>query len=212
MKKVVVDRFGGPEVLRVVEDAPAEPSPGQVVVKMTSIGLNHAELMGRGGRYKAATGEPPFTPGIEGGGVIESVGEGVDPSRVGERVSLGPDLPRGIEGPAGGTYRTHMVVDAAVALPAPDCIPDDQLGALWLPYLTAYGCLAWKAGIKEGDIVQPVGHFSGVRYAAREMGCEWMGQAELAQAIPPAYTRWIAGQFIQHNETSAGTDASEKTP
>jgi len=50
--------------------------------------------------------------------------------------------------------------------------------------------------IREGDIVQPVGHFSGVRYAAREMGCEWMGQGELAQAIPPAYTRWIASFLI----------------
>jgi len=53
--------------------------------------------------------------------------------------------------------------------------------------------------IKEGDIVQPVGHFSGVRYAAREMGCEWMGQKELAQAIPPAYTRWVAECFLSHN-------------
>lgn len=53
--------------------------------------------------------------------------------------------------------------------------------------------------IREGDIVQPVGHFSGVRYAAREMGCEWMGQKELAQAIPPVYTRWIAEQFLKQN-------------
>ena len=44
--------------------------------------------------------------------------------------------------------------------------------------------------IREGDIVQPVGHFSGVAYAAREMGLPWMGQGELAQAIPPAYTKW----------------------
>jgi len=50
--------------------------------------------------------------------------------------------------------------------------------------------------IREGDIVQPVGHFSGVRYAAREMGLPWMGQGELAQAIPPAYTRWIAERLI----------------
>lgn len=63
--------------------------------------------------------------------------------------------------------------------------------------------------IKEGDIVQPVGHFSGVRYAAREMGCEWMGQGELAQAIPPAYTRWIAEQFLLHNESRSAT-AKEK--
>jgi DNA (cytosine-5)-methyltransferase 1 len=53
--------------------------------------------------------------------------------------------------------------------------------------------------IREGDIVQPVGHFSGVRYAAREMGLPWMGQKELAQAIPPAYTRWVAESFLSHN-------------
>jgi len=49
--------------------------------------------------------------------------------------------------------------------------------------------------VAEGDIVQPVGHFSGVAYARREMGLPWMGQKELAQAIPPAYTKWVAGQF-----------------
>ena len=62
--------------------------------------------------------------------------------------------------------------------------------------------------IREGDIVQPVGHFSGVGYAAREMGLPWMGQGELAQAIPPAYTKWIAEQLLRvaawHN---AGADA-----
>lgn len=50
--------------------------------------------------------------------------------------------------------------------------------------------------VREGDIVQPVGHFSGVRYVAKEMGCEWMNRDGLSQAIPPAYTRWIAEQFL----------------
>jgi DNA (cytosine-5)-methyltransferase 1 len=50
--------------------------------------------------------------------------------------------------------------------------------------------------IREGDIVQPVGHFSGVRYAAREMGLPWMGQAELAQAIPPAYTKYVGEAIL----------------
>ena len=49
--------------------------------------------------------------------------------------------------------------------------------------------------VKEGDIVQPVGHFSGVRYAAKEMGLPWMGQKELAQAIPPVYTRYISEKW-----------------
>ncbi len=49
--------------------------------------------------------------------------------------------------------------------------------------------------VSVGDVVQPVGHFSGVSYVADEMGCPWMGQSELAQAIPPAYTQWI-GEMI----------------
>jgi len=49
--------------------------------------------------------------------------------------------------------------------------------------------------INEGDILQPVGHFSGVKYAQREMGLPWMGQKELSQAIPPCYTKWIANRF-----------------
>ena len=51
--------------------------------------------------------------------------------------------------------------------------------------------------VKEGDILQPVGHFSGVWYAKKEMGLPWMGQKELAQAIPPVYTKWIAEQWLK---------------
>ena len=49
--------------------------------------------------------------------------------------------------------------------------------------------------VKEGDVLQPVGHFSGVSYAKKEMGISWMGQKELAQAIPPIYTKYI-GKFL----------------
>ena len=49
--------------------------------------------------------------------------------------------------------------------------------------------------VSEGDILQPVGHFSGVDYARREMEIDWMVQSELSQAIPPAYTEFI-GHFL----------------
>ena len=62
--------------------------------------------------------------------------------------------------------------------------------------------------IREGDIVQPVGHFSGVAYAASEMGLPWMGQAELAQAIPPAYTEWIGREFLKANADPHVSDVS----
>ena len=49
--------------------------------------------------------------------------------------------------------------------------------------------------IRQGDIIQPVGHFSGVEYAKKQMGIEWMNGSELSQAIPPAYTKYI-GKFL----------------
>lgn len=49
---------------------------------------------------------------------------------------------------------------------------------------------------KPGEFIQPVGHFSGVQYARDAMGIQWMGQKELAQAIPPAYTEYIGKQLL----------------
>jgi DNA (cytosine-5)-methyltransferase 1 len=50
--------------------------------------------------------------------------------------------------------------------------------------------------IIEGDVITPVGHFSNVAYAKKQMQIDWMTQAELAQAIPPAYTELIGRQLI----------------
>lgn len=51
--------------------------------------------------------------------------------------------------------------------------------------------------IKEGDIIQPVGHFSNVSYAQKQMEIDWLGQKELSQAIPPAYTKFIGLQWMK---------------
>ncbi len=152
MQQVVAERFGGVEVLELRDVPTPTPGAGQVLIRLTSIGMNHADLMGRRGEYKLSTGDPPFTPGLEGGGMIEAVGEGVAPSRVGERVCLAPDAVRLSKGRP-GTYGSHYVCDADEALAAPDALPDDQLGAVWLPYLTAWGALIWKANQQAGYVV-----------------------------------------------------------
>ena len=169
MRTIVVKRFGGPEVMELVDQPTSQPGPTQVRVRVTSIGLNHAELMGRAGRYKASTGEPPFVPGIEAGGLIEAVGEAVDPARVGERVVLGPGVPRAVDGAHGGTYRTQLTAEASIALRAPDALPDEQLGAVWLAYLTAWGCLAWKDKLEAGACVGIPAASSSVGLAAAQV-------------------------------------------
>ena len=52
--------------------------------------------------------------------------------------------------------------------------------------------------VSEGEVIQPVGHFSGVPYARRQMKIDWMTGRELAQAIPPAYTMWVSSFLLQH--------------
>ena len=180
MNQVIVEQFGGVEQLHLVEVPTPEPGPGQVRVRLTSIGMNHADLMARRGEYRLASGEPPFTPGLEGGGVIEAIGPDVTSRTVGERVVLGPDVPR-LGGPhqpgsklagAEGTYRTHYICNAADAYPAPENVPDEQLGCLWLGYLTAWGCLAWKQRMDQADgevVVALPAASSGVALAAAQI-------------------------------------------
>lgn len=184
MKRVVVEAFGGPETMRVVEEPTPEPGAGQVRVRVTSIGLNHAELMTRRGEYKIVSGNPPFTPGLECGGVIEAVGPGVTRRKVGDRVIVGLATPRrGSDAAAGGTYRSHYLCDESGVIPAPgpDAIPDDQLGAIWLPYLTAWGCLIWKQALKRGEFV-------GIPAASSSLGLAAAQVVRRAGGIPIGLT------------------------
>lgn len=167
MKRIVVDTFGGPEVMRFEEAPLPSPGHGEVRVRITSIGMNHADLMARSGNYRLSSGSPPFTPGIEGGGIIDAVGPGVSATRKNERVILGLGFRRNRDD--GGTYRTHYVCAEEEAIPAPAAIPDDQLGAIWLPYLTAWGCLVWKQQMKPGDYVALPAASSSVALAAAQI-------------------------------------------
>lgn len=169
MKQVIVERFGGVEELQIKDYPTPEPGPGQVRIRLTSIGMNHAELMARKGEYRLSSGDPPFTPGLEGGGIIEAAGDGVPPTAIGQRVILKADAPRPTSGGPGGTYRTHYVTELSNTLQAPDNLPDEQLGILWLPYLTAWGCLAWKQQLKPGQYVAIPAATSSVGIAAAQV-------------------------------------------
>ena len=69
-----VHEAGGPEVLRWEEVEVGEPGPGQVRLRQTAVGLNYIDVYHRTGLYPQPL---PFTPGTEGAGVVDAVGEGV---------------------------------------------------------------------------------------------------------------------------------------
>ncbi|MGB9691279.1 MAG: zinc-dependent alcohol dehydrogenase family protein [Candidatus Sumerlaeaceae bacterium] len=204
MKIVIVEQFGGPEVLQVCERPDPVPGRGEVRVRLTSVGINHADLMARRGDYKLYSGEPPFTPGLEGAGVIDQVGEDVPQSRIGQFVVLDARAPRrqgGMQRPVEGTYRTHYVVPAELALPAPPGLPRAPAGTLWLSHLTAWGCLIWKQQLQAGQVVGIPAASSSVGLAAsqvgRQAGARTLGltrteaKAQALRTLPEAQFDWV---------------------
>ena len=176
MYRVVVQAFGDVDQL-VIETVPDPvPAPGELVVQLASVGMNHADLMARRGAYRLVSGNPPFTPGLEGGGVIVAVGQGVDDRMEGQRVILTLDAPAS-RGVGQGTYQSHYVVDASKTLLVPDSLENHLLGALWLPYLTAWGCLVWKQNIQPGQRVLLPAASSSVAIAASQVVKHYGGVA-----------------------------------
>ena len=197
MYKVIVKAFGGSDQLQVVEMPDLVPAvdSNQVLVRLTSIGMNHADLMARRGEYRLISGSPPFTPGLEGGGYIEAIGNSVRDRSIGQRVILSIDAPS-VNGAGYGTYQSHYLTTADKIIPVPDAIPDDLLGALWLPYLTAWGCLIWKQQLQPGQVVLLPAASSSVAIAAAQIVKHYNGIAigtttspnkvEILKAMPEA--------------------------
>src|SRR5213082_3812495 len=95
MKAICVHEFGGVEVLRLEEAQMPRPGLGQVLVLMHAIGVNPVETYIRAGTY-ARLPELPYTPGNDGAGVIEQIGDSVTEFKPGDRVY--------IAGSISGTY------------------------------------------------------------------------------------------------------------
>src|SRR5262245_61875517 len=87
MRRVVVEQFGGPEVLRVVEEDAPRPGPGEVLVRVLAAGVSFTDALIRAGTYLGGP-KPPFTPGYELVGVVEEVGPGASRLRKGDRVGV----------------------------------------------------------------------------------------------------------------------------
>src|SRR5690349_24444131 len=85
MRRVIVDHFGGPEVLKVVETAVPEPGEREVRLRLLAAGVSFTDSQLRAGTYLGGP-KPPFTPGYELVGVVEARGEGCRRLRAGDRV------------------------------------------------------------------------------------------------------------------------------
>lgn len=142
MKAIRVEKLGGPDVMKLEDIAPIEePGPGQAVVRVVAAGVNFADVGQRRGIYPR---EVPFTPGLEGAGVVESVGLGVTNVKPSDRVAF-----TGIP----GTYAEAILADAGRLIPLPDDFTFEQGAAFPLQGMTAHYLIHEFRMPKAGDFV-----------------------------------------------------------
>lgn len=171
MRKLVITRHGGPEVLQVQEAAEPVPGPGEIRIRVRAAGLNFADVLARVGLYPDAP-PPPVTVGYEVAGVVDALGPGARGFLEGDRVVA---LTR-----FGGQAEAVAVpVEQAIRLPEDKDFVEGA--ALPVNYLTAYLMLERLAAIRPGDRVLIHGVAGGVGLAAlqiaRALGAETFGTA-----------------------------------
>jgi NADPH:quinone reductase-like Zn-dependent oxidoreductase len=161
MKRVVVERFGGPEVMKVVEEDAPKPGPGEVRVKVLAAGVSFTDAQLRAGTYLPGAPKPPFTPGYELVGVVEELGPDCSRLRVGDRIGAltvwGADADR-------------VCVPESGAVEVPEDIDPGEVLSLLFPYMTAYQVLHRTAEVKSGETVLVHGAAGRVGIATLELG------------------------------------------
>jgi NADPH:quinone reductase len=161
MRRVVVDHFGGPEVLKVVEEEDPRPGPGEVRVRVLAAGVSFTDAQLRAGTYIPGGPKPPFTPGYELVGVVEELGPGCSRLREGDRVGAltvwGADADR-------------VCLPEASAVEVPEDLDPAEALSLLFPYMTAYQVLHRTAKAKRGETVLVHGAAGRVGIAELELG------------------------------------------
>jgi NADPH2:quinone reductase len=152
-----VHKTGGPEALSWDEVERADPGPGEVRILQSAAGVNFIDVYHRTGLYPQPL---PFTPGVEGAGVVDAVGKGVKDIKKGDRVAYA--------GPVGG-YAEERLIDSDRLVKLPDEISFEQAAAMMLQGMTARMLLRAVFPVEKGDTIL-------VHAAAGGVGlilCQW---------------------------------------
>jgi NADPH2:quinone reductase len=157
MKAIRVHEFGGPEVLKLEEIPTARPDAGQVLVRIHAAGVNPYDTYMRNGTY-AIKPPLPYTPGSDGAGVVEAVGEGVNKIKPGDRVYVANTVT--------GAYAEYTLALESQVHPLPTKITYAQGAGVWVPYGTAYHALYQCTRARAGETVLIHGASGGVGIAA----------------------------------------------
>lgn len=141
MYAIRIHQHGGAEVLSYEEVPLPEPNQGEVRIKLKAAGVNYIDTYHRRGMYDQPL---PFTPGMEGGGVVDMLGEGVDALQLGDYVAYAMTL---------GSYAEYAIIPAWKAVKLPPGMPVETATATMLQGMTAHYLTHSTFPVKEGDVV-----------------------------------------------------------
>ena len=165
MKAVLLDGFGGLEVMKVGEAEKPVAGEGQVLVKVMATSINRPDLVQRAGNYPPPKGDSEIL-GLEVSGTIAEIGSGVEGWSVGDRV---------ITLVGGGAYAEYAVAYASHLMPIPESMSFVEAACVCESYITAFLNVFMIGGLKDGETAILHGGGGGVNTAA----------IQLAKALTP---------------------------
>lgn len=188
MRAVVLNQYGGPEVLTLSDIPKPQPESHEVLVRVVATAVNRADLLQRMGKYPPPDPQPEFEiPGLECSGVVEEVGSDVNGWRVGDRVMA--LLP-------GGGYAEYVTVPASMLMAVPSNLSLLEAAAIPEVFLTAYDALFHLGELEKGERVLIHAGGSGVGSAAIQLA-----------NLYDAYTITTVGDVIKaHKAAELGAD------
>jgi NADPH2:quinone reductase len=175
MKAVLIDSFGGPEVMKFGEvDKPA-PKSGEVLVRVHASSVNRPDIVQREGKYPPPAGDSEIL-GLEVAGVIEALGPDVSGWQVGDRVMT-------LVG--GGGYAEFAVAYAIHLMPIPESMSFEEAACVCESYITAFLNLFMVAGLQDGEAVLLHGGGGGVNTAAVQLCKALVPKSKLIVTVAP---------------------------
>jgi NADPH2:quinone reductase len=161
-KQVTITDFGGPDVLKVVEETTLpEPAANEVRIKVQATSACFTDTMVRKGIYFDLKKKPPFPPGYDVVGVVDKVGAGVTDLIIGQAVA---DLT------VSDAYTEYICRAENTLVPLPDGLDPAEAVSLVLSYVTAYQMLQRSAKVQRGQTVLIHGAGGAVGTALLELG------------------------------------------
>jgi len=197
MKAIVYTQAGGSEALTLSERPVPEPGPGEVRVSVRVSGVNPTDWK----RRSAGDPQGEQVPNQDGAGVVDAVGEGVDPARIGERVWLWQAAWQRLD----GTAQEHVALPEHLAVALPDHASFDLGASLGIPAMTAHRALTvgeggprrLAPGALAGRTVLVAGGAGAVGNAAIQLA-RWAGATVLTTVSSPEKAELAAAAGAHH--------------